>query len=83
MYEIIIKEYINKLTTNDIKKYAFTNNIYINDDETEIIYNFIINYWKNIYRTKDISIINKLKGKINNEAYNSIVNLVNKYKNKY
>ena len=83
MYELIIKEYINKLNINDIKKYAYNNNISLNDNETNYLYNFIKNRWRELYRKKDITILYKLKDNINIDAYNHIITLFNKYKNKY
>ena len=83
MYELIIKEYINKLNINNIKKYAYNNNISLNDNETNYLYNFIKNNWRELYRKKDITILYELKNNINIDAYNHIITLFNKYKNKY
>ena len=82
MYEILIKKYINKLTLNDINNYAKQNNILLQNNEDKIIYDFIINNWKNIYYSKNINIFDNLKKQLSNNTYNKIIELYNIYKEK-
>ena len=50
MYEFLIKEYVDKLTEDDIKKYAKGYNVDINDDEVKILYLYAKNYWREFYK---------------------------------
>lgn len=79
MYEMIIRNYLNKLTIEDINLFAKKNNIPIRKGEDIIIYNFIKTNWEKVYNEDnyDFSI---LKGKISDELLNNITELYNKYK---
>ena len=79
MYEMIIKNYLNKLTIDDINLFAKKNNIPIKDGEDIIIYNFIKNNWEKVYNEDDYD-FSILKGKISDELLNNINDLYNKYK---
>lgn len=78
MNKEILRIYIKKLTKENIKYYCDKNNININNNEIDIIYYYIINYWEKLY-DKDISIIYTLKNKINDNLYNLILEKYNNY----
>ena len=75
MYELIIKNYIEKLTEEDIKKYAKNYNIDIKDDECKILYLYAKNYWKEFYKGNPKDLILELKEKINKNAFNKLYKL--------
>ena len=50
MYEIIIRDYVNKLTEDDIIQYSKRKNISLNDDEVKVLYLYAKNYWREFYR---------------------------------
>jgi len=74
MYEFLIKEYVNKLTEEDIKKYAKGYNIDINDDECKVLYLYAKNYWREFYRGEPQELINELKEKLRQETFNKLYN---------
>ena len=82
MYEFLIKEYVNKLTELDIKKYAKNYNIEINDDECKVLYLYAKNYWKDFYKGEPIELINELKEKINPKAFNILYEYYKNIKSK-
>lgn len=82
MYNFI-KEYINKLTINDVNDFLNKQNIYLNNDELNIIYNHVINDWYNFIYINPIPILNNIKSNISIDNYNKIINLYNEYKNKF
>ena len=49
MYEIIIRDYVNKLTEDDIIQYSKRKNISLNDDEVKVLYLYAKNYWREFY----------------------------------
>lgn len=82
MYELLIKEYVNKLTEEDIKKYAKKYNVDINDDECKILYLYAKNYWKDFYKGDPIDLINELKEKLRPNTFNVLYNFYKDFKNK-
>ena len=70
MYENIIKNYVDKLTKEDI---------FLNDNEINVIYDEIKNKWKQLYNG-NTRVITDLENKINNKAYNKLIDLYNTYK---
>ena len=75
----ILKNYINKLTINDIKNYLDQNNYIVSDKDINTIYKFIKRYWEDIYN-KDLSSFQQIKKEVDYSTYNLIINLYNKYK---
>lgn len=75
MYEIIIRDYVNKLTENDILNFCNKKEIPINNDETQILYLYAKNYWKEFYKGNPNDLILELKEKINENAFNKLYNL--------
>ena len=75
MYEIIIRDYVNKLTENDILTFCQKKEIPINDNEVKILYLYAKNYWKDFYKENPKELILELKEKINQNAFNKLYNL--------
>ncbi len=83
MYENIIRNYVSKLTLDDVKKYASIKNINANEKEMQIVYDFIKNHYDKLL-SQDMSFIeNNLKNKLNPSLYNTLLNLYNEEKKKY
>lgn len=81
MYEVLIKEYLKRLSLNDINDFALKNNIMLKQNEDKIIYEFIINNWKDVYKG-NTAVFNELKNKVSIDTYNNCIKLYNEYKNK-
>ncbi|CCY45071.1 unknown [Clostridium sp. CAG:1193] len=79
MYENIIKNYVDKLTKEDIINYTKKEDIFLNDNEINVIYDEIKNKWKQLYNG-NTRVITDLENKINNKAYNKLIDLYNTYK---
>lgn len=79
MYENIIKNYVDKLTKEDIINYSKKEDIFLNDNEINVIYDEIKNKWKQLYN-RNTRVITDLENKINNKAYNKLIDLYNTYK---
>ena len=80
MYEILIKEYIKRLSLKDINDFAIKKGIKLLDNEDKKIYNLIIKYWKDIYNGNTNEAFTKLKNEVSEDTYNNIINLYNEYK---
>ena len=82
MYEMLIKEYLKKLTLNDINNFALKYNFKLQTNEDKIIYNFNINNWKEVYKGNPNKAFLKLKGQVSSGTYNFAITLYNQFKNK-
>ena len=83
MYEFLIKNYISKLKTNDIKQFAQKNGIELNEQELKIIEKHIKNDWRTILYGNPRPILDNLKTNLNEIQYHKIENLYKEFKNKY
>ena len=79
MNKLLIYEYINRLERKDILNYCNKKNIFINNDDLEIIYSYIKNEYKKIMNNP-LDVLNEIKHKINDNVFNEIKNLYDKYK---
>lgn len=66
----------------DIKNFANSNNINLNDEQLYYIFNLIKNDWKQILNN-DTYTLNKIKEKFDNETSKKIEKLYYEYKKKY
>lgn len=83
MYELIIQNYINNLSRNDIIYFASKNNITLNDLETDYVYKTIKTKYKILLSDDYESIFQEAKSHLNKENYEKICNLFTDYRNKY
>lgn len=81
IYKELIKKYINKLTPENIKNYALTQNEPLTDKESIIIYNHIKKHYLELLNN-DTTSFNELKLNLRKEPFDKIVRLYNEY-NKY
>ena len=82
MYEVLIKEYLKRLSLKDINDFVSKNNILLKDGEDKIIYDFIKNNWKEVYKGDYNKAFNSLKKEVSIDTYNAIINLYNEFKDK-
>ena len=80
MYEMIIENYIKKITINDINNFANNNKILLLPGEDKILFNFINKYWKEAYKGDINMVFEELKKQVSENTYNYAINLYNKYK---
>ena len=78
----MIKNYIVKLTKEDLKVLATNNNISYTEEELNIIYNFIKNNYQDLLNEK-AEVFSLIKSKISPSLYKQLLNLYVTYKQKY
>lgn len=76
----IIEPYINNITKNDINSFALKNNINLNNNELEFIYNFIKTRYKEVLNNPNNFSLTKYKNNFSNENFVKINGLINRYK---
>ena len=82
MYEVVIKEYLKKLSLKDINDLASKNNMPLKSGEDKVIYSFIMDYWREAYKGDANKAFSNLKGKISEYTYNNIIKMYNELKDK-
>ena len=82
MYEIIIRDYVNKLTEDDIIQYSKRKNISLNDDEVKVLYLYEKNYWREFYRGNPNDLILELKEKLRPQVFDSLYKIYTDLKDK-
>ena len=83
MISKLIGNYVNKMTINDVKNFALSNNINLNNTELDIVYNTIKKNWYTLIYGDYTSIFNNIKDKFGTDTYKKIEELFFYFKNKY
>lgn len=83
MKDKLIKNYINNLKIKDIKDFALKNDILINDNEADYLFNIVKNNYQELIYGNPNTIFKNIKDKINDDSYHKIIKLYFLYKNKY
>ncbi len=83
MISKLIGNYVNKMTINDVKNFALSNNINLNNTELDIVYNTIKKNWYTLIYGDYTSIFNNIKDKFDTDTYKKIEELFFYFKNKY
>lgn len=81
MIEKIIHSYVNKLTKDDIVRFANQNNIQLAEEEVNIIYTEIKNNWRQLLNDPN-PIFNKIKNQVSPSTYQNIIYFYDLYSKK-
>ena len=82
IYKELVKKYINRLSINDLEKFAKKNNISYTKEELNTVYNFILNNYNDLLN-ENIRVFENIKNKISPTLYKKLLNLYIDYKQKY
>ena len=83
MNEFLIKNYISRLKPDDINLFAKKHGIELNEEELKLVEQHIRKDWHTIIYGNPRPILDNLKAKLKNNAYQKIENLYVEFKNKY
>ena len=83
MYVFLISEYINRITKDEIKQFAYKKGVELTEEETNIIYEYTKKHWRTFLHGNPRSILDELKTKLKSFTYNKIETLYIEAKNKY
>ena len=81
--EYLIKEYIKKLTIDDIKNFAMNKNISITHDDAIILYTYAKNHYQDFLKNNADIFIKELKEKLSPNCFKEAYKLYLEYKIKY
>ncbi|NLL44594.1 MAG: DUF2624 family protein [Mollicutes bacterium] len=82
MNELLIKQYINRLTHQDIDAFAKQYGLVLKENEIEIIYDCIKNNWRTILYGNPRNVLNELKQELEPITYNKLEQLYIYFKEK-
>lgn len=76
--ELVIK-YINNLDEDEVKDFLINNNINLNNEEFEFLFNIVKEKYNDIF-DENIYLFKLIRDSINEDAYNKLIKLFNQYK---
>ncbi|MBO5475778.1 MAG: DUF2624 family protein [Bacilli bacterium] len=77
----IISNYVERLTKEDIIKFANMNNLSVSDSEIDFVYTFIKRNYKNVLNNPNSFNLSLYREKFSEDNYLFLENLIKKYKN--
>ncbi len=78
----LIKNYVNKMTPNDVVKIALKHDIHLSDGEVDFVYRFVKKNYEALYANPYID-LTKYKSHFTEENFNKLMTVINDYKAKY
>lgn len=81
--ENFIKGYIKNIDKLTLNTWLTNQNIFLNDNELNILYMHLVNDWYEFLYQNPTNILNDLKNKLSNDNYNKLKVLYDEYYNKY
>lgn len=82
MNDLLLEKYVNKLTKDHIINYAKNNGIIVNNNEVDIIYEYIKKYWRKFYYENPKDLFDELKSKLSPNTYNKLIQIYTEAKEK-
>ena len=82
VYELLIEKWLKRLSLKDINDFANKNGMPLKTGEDKVIYDFIMNYWKEVYKGDANKALLKLKPMVSQSTYNNVLKLYNNFKDK-
>ena len=82
IYKELVRKYINRLTPNDLEKFAQSNNITYTEDELQVVYHFIKEHYNDLL-DENIKVCEEIRYKISPTLYKQLLTLYIDYKQKY
>lgn len=78
----LITEYVKRMTKEDINRFSLKQGIILDNEELDIVYNYIKDNYKTILYGNPKDILLEIKEKVKPLTYNKIENLYMKFKDK-
>lgn len=78
----LISEYVNRMQKQDVNNFAIKQGITLDNEELDIIYNYIKNNYKTLIYGNPKVILEEIKYQVKPFTYNKIENLYMQFKDK-
>jgi hypothetical protein len=79
MNRLIVLKYMDKLTKEDINKYALSQDVSLKSNELDLLYAYIKKYSRRILN-EPLDVIDEIKDDLSDNVYNKLLELYDKYK---
>jgi len=79
MNRLLIYEYINRLRYEDVVNFCNYKGINISKNDLDIVYSYIKNDYKRFFSNPSV-VLDEIRGKVSDNAFNIIMELYAKYK---
>jgi len=79
MNKLIIYEYINRLRREDIVNFCNVKEFKVSENEIDTVYSYIKNDYKRFFSNPSV-VLDEIRGKVSDNAFNIIMELYAKYK---
>lgn len=75
----IIDLYVRNMSVSNVRDFAYKNDIALSDEETDFVYNFIKNNYREVIKNRDSFDFSAYKEKFSEENFQKIEKLIKKY----
>ena len=75
----IIDLYVRNMSVSNVRDFAYKNDIDLSDEETDFVYNFIKNNYREVIKNRDSFDLSAYKEKFSEENYQKLKELVKEY----
>jgi len=79
MNRLIIYQYINRLSKEDIVRYCNSHGIFVDNNDLDVVYDYVKNDYKRFFNDP-MNVLNEVKYKVSDYTYNEIMKMYDKYK---
>ena len=79
MNRLIIYQYINRLTKEDIVRYCNNHGIFVDNNDLDVVYDYVKNDYKRFFNDP-IGVLSEVKYKVSDYTYREIMKMYDKYK---
>lgn len=83
MHRILIENYIKQIKKNDIFNFGLKNDIELSDEEVELLYHYLNNYWEDLLYGDSRSVFLSMEKKLDKNQFLKIQSLFKEYYDKY
>lgn len=78
----LVKNYISKMSKEDLDNFAKKNDIYLNQEELDFLYRFVKKNYEAVWANPNID-LTRYKKYFSEENFTKIINLISEYQTKY
>lgn len=83
MHRLLIENYVKQINKKDIYNFALQNNIILTDEDIDILYHYLQNYWQEVLFGDKEKIFIQLEKEVGKEKFLKIKSLFDFYFEKY
>lgn len=83
MNKVIIENYIKQIKKEDILKFGLQNNIRLSDEDVDILYHYLNEFWEEILYGNSEDVFDDMRKHFDDDKFFKMKNLFEQYFNRY